>query len=50
MNYAIEILEEQLESDKISLSKVTDDFKPNVQENIDDLEWAISNLKKLESI
>lgn len=50
MNYAIEILKDQLESDKISLSRVTENYKPHVQENIDDLEWAISNLEKLQSI
>lgn len=48
MNYAIQVLKNELESEIIVKEKVTGVFKDNIQENIDDLELAIHNLKQLE--
>ena len=49
MNYAIEVLENELESEKKVKENVTGIFKNNIQENIEDLILAIHNLKQLES-
>jgi len=47
MTYAIETLENELESEKIVVAKVTGNFKNSIQENIEELELAIHNLKML---
>ncbi len=48
MNYAIEILESQLDAEKYTKTVIKGSFKNIIQENIDDLELAIHNLKMLE--
>jgi len=48
MNYAIETLENELESEIIVLREVSKHLKKSIQKNIDDLELAIHNLKMLE--
>ena len=50
MDYAIEILKNKLESEEIVLTKVDDNFKYAIEENIEDLKCAIANLETLNDI